>query len=111
MSRVKITQSKKSKIDINDYKNILNGLSGDKKFLDPITVLDKYYIMKENIRIISSILASFNKTLIKNYSEPDHKMLDEYIRSLDVLKEDKNIQLNNVIDIYYDIKNSDGVAE
>lgn len=111
MSKIKIVKQKKQAINIEDYKNILNGLSGDKKFVDQIVVLDKYYIMKEQLIIISKLLSSFNKTIIKNYSEQDFKMIDEFIRSLDDLKEDKDIQLNNIIDIYYDIKNSEGVAE
>ena len=111
MSKVKIIKQKKAAINIDDYKNILHGLSGDKRFVDTNVVLDKYFIMKDNINIISKILSSFNKTIIKNYSDQDFKMIDEFIRSLDDFKLDREIQLNTIVDVYYDIKNSEGVAE
>ncbi len=113
MSKVKIIKKKgtASGIDINDYKNILNGLSGDKKFLDPIIVLDKYMSMKDNVNIINALLKSFNKTIVKYYSEQDYEIFLEYTNKLDKLFEGYDIQLNNVIDIYYQIKNSDEIAE
>ena len=110
MPRVKVIK-KKEGIDINEYKNVLNGLAGDKRFLDPIIVLDKYMNLKENVRIISSLLKSFNKSIVKNYCESEHKMLNEYTNKLDSLFEGHEIQLNTVVDRYYEVKNSDEVAE
>lgn len=111
MAKVKAVKNKNFANGFNQYTEILGGLSGDKRFLDPIIVLDKYYVMKNSISTISSLLKSFNKSLVSNFNENESKYLNDFIKSLEIHIENKDIQLDNVIDIYYEIKNSDEVAE
>lgn len=113
MSKVKSVKVKNIALDQNldEYKNILNGLTGDKRFLDPIIVLDKYSSLIENLELIYKLLNNLNENMIKSYKIDDYNHIKEFLDKLHVHIEKKDVQLDNVIDLYYDIKNSEELVE
>lgn len=116
ISKKKLTSTNKA--DFGDLQNVLQGLSGNEKYVNKFVVLDKHNELIEKVESICKLITNFNKNIIQPNIESNafyrvyDKKISEYCEDCTILIRDyKTVDLENVFKKYSIVKEHPTIIE